>query len=68
MRYLIKEMHFSYYPYISQVALVAKNPPASAGDIKDAAFMRKSTRRFPKGSIRHMVNFKYLWEIKGKKM
>ena len=41
-------IYISYYPYISQVALVAKNPPASAGDIKDAALIPGS-ERFPGG-------------------
>ena len=41
-------IYISYYPYISQVALVAKNPPASAGDIKDAALILGS-EWFPGG-------------------
>ena len=40
----VKELVFPVVPWASQVALVVKNPPASAGDIRDASLIPGSGR------------------------
>ena len=54
---------YTHYPFASQVALVVKNPPASAGDIKDMCLILGSGRSPGEGHGSSTHSSLFAWRI-----